>query len=345
MAGHSKATMAEIAAEAGVSVPTVSKVLNGRRDVAPATRERVEELLRRRSYLPRRSLPARTVGLIDVVFVDLGSPWAMQILAGVEEVAHRAGTGVVVSAVHGRSRTEPDRRWLENLAARRSDGILLVLSELSADQRARLAEHGIPVVVIDPAGQPDPSVPSVGATNWTGALTATEHLIGLGHRRIAVIGGPGDVLCSRARVDGYRAAMHAAGLDVPAGYERTGDFTSPTGYRETLALLDLPAPPTAVFACADEMARGAYEALHERGLRVPDDISVVGFDDLEQARWSIPPLTTVRQPLTEMAGMATRMLLSLIAGETLGSTRLELATPLVVRASTASPGNVATRTE
>ena len=327
--------MAEIAAEAGVSVPTVSKVLNGRRDVAPATRERVEELLRRRSYLPRRATPARAVGLIDVVFVDLGSPWAMQILTGVEEVAHRAGTGVVVSAVHGRSRNTPDRRWLENLAARRSDGVLLVLSELSADQRALLAGHGIPVVVVDPAGQPDPSVPSVGATNWTGALTATEHLIGLGHRRIAVIGGPGDVLCSRARLDGFRAAMHAAGLEIPAGYERTGDFTSPTGYRETLALLDLPSPPTAIFACADEMARGAYEALHERGLRVPADISIVGFDDLEQARWSIPPLTTVRQPLTEMAGLATRMLLSLIAGEPLDSTRLELATPLVVRASTA----------
>ncbi|MEV0133157.1 LacI family DNA-binding transcriptional regulator [Dactylosporangium sp. NPDC050688] len=335
MTRHSRATMAEIAAEAGVSVPTVSKVLNGRRDVAPATRERVEELLRRRSYLPRRAVPARTVGLIDVVFVDLGSPWAMQILAGVEEVAHHAGTGVVVSAVHGRSRTAPDRRWLENLAARRSDGVLLVLSELSADQRAMLAGHGIPVVVVDPAGQPDPSVPSVGATNWTGALTATEHLIGLGHRRIAVIGGPGDVLCSRARLDGFRAAMHAAGLEIPAGYERTGDFTSPTGYRETLALLDLPSPPTAIFACADEMARGAYEALHERGLRVPADISIVGFDDLEQARWSIPPLTTVRQPLTEMAGLATRMLLSLIAGEPLDSTRLELATPLVVRASTA----------
>ncbi len=345
MARHSRATMAEIAAEAGVSVPTVSKVLNGRHDVAPATRERVEDLLRRRSYLPRRSTPPRAVGLIDVVFVDLGSPWAMQILAGVEEVAHRAGTGVVVSAVHGRSRPAPDRRWLENLAARRSDGVLLVLSELSAEQRAQLAEHGIPVVVVDPAGQPDPSVPSVGATNWTGALTATEHLIGLGHRRIAVIGGPGDVLCSRARVDGYRAAMHSAGLGVPAGYERTGDFTSPTGYRETLALLDLPEPPTAVFACADEMARGAYEALYERGLRVPDDMSVVGFDDLEQARWSIPPLTTVRQPLTEMAGLATRMLLSLVAGETLDSTRLELATPLVVRASTAPPGNVSTRPE
>jgi LacI family transcriptional regulator len=337
MAQYGRATMSEIAAEAGVSVPTVSKVLNGRGDVAQATRERVEALLRLRSYQPRRAARPRGAGLIDVVFVDLGSPWAMRILAGVEEIAHRAGTGVVVSAVHGRVRTRPDRRWLENLAARRSDGVLLVLSELSAAQRAQLAALGIPVVIVDPAGQPDPSVPSVGATNWAGALKATEHLIELGHERIAVIGGPGDVLCARARVDGYRAAMRGAGLKVRAGYVRSGNFTSPSGYGETLALLDLPSPPTAIFACADEMARGAYEALHERGLRVPGDLSVVGFDDLDHARWAIPPLTTVRQPLTEMAGMATRMLLSLIDGEDLDTTRVELATPLIVRSSTAAP--------
>jgi LacI family transcriptional regulator len=331
--------MSEIAAAAGVSIPTVSKVVNGRRDVAPATRERVEDLLRQHSYQPRRAAPASRVGLIDLVFVDLGSRWAMQILAGVEEVTHRAGTGVVVSAVHGRARTRPDRRWLENLAARRSDGVLLILSELTPAQRNQLAELGIPVVIVDPAGQPDPGVPSVGATNWAGGLAATEHLLGLGHERIAVIGGPTDVLCSRARVDGYRAAMRAASLKIRPGYLRTGDFTSPTGYHETQALLDLPTPPTAIFACADEMARGAYEALYERGLRVPDDLSIVGFDDLEEARWAIPPLTTVRQPLTEMAGVATRMLLSLINGEDLDSTRMELATPLVVRASTSAPAN------
>jgi LacI family transcriptional regulator len=145
------------------------------------------------------------------------------------------------------------------------------------------------------------------------------------------------VLCSRARADGYRTAMSAAGLRVRPGYVRAGDFLSPTGYRETVALLDLPQPPTAIFACSDEMALGAYEALYERGLRTPDDISVVGFDDLDAARWAVPPLTTVRQPLTEMAGMATRMLLTLIDGGALDSPRVELATPLVVRASTAEP--------
>jgi LacI family transcriptional regulator len=329
--------MSEIAAAAGVSVPTVSKVVNGRADVAAGTREKIEELLRQRSYQPRRARTQQRVGLIDLVFVNLGSPWAMEILAGAEEAAHRCGTGVVVSAVHGRHRTRPDRGWLENLAARRSDGVLLILSQLSAEQQALLDDLGIPVVVVDPAGQPPPGMPSVGAANWAGGLAATEHLIGLGHKRIAVIGGPADVLCARARTDGYRAAMGAAGLKILPGYVRTGDFMSPTGYRETRALLDLPEPPTALFVCSDQMALGAYEALYERGLRAPDDISVVGFDDLDEARWAVPPLTTVRQPLQEMAAMATRMLLSLINGEELETPRVELATPLVVRSSTAPP--------
>jgi LacI family transcriptional regulator len=131
--------------------------------------------------------------------------------------------------------------------------------------------------------------------------------------------------------------MGAAGLSIPPGYVRYGDFLSATGYRETMALLELPTPPTAIFVCADQMALGAYEALYEKGMRVPDDVSIVGFDDLDEARWAIPPLTTVRQPLTEMAGMATRMLLTLVSGEELETTRVELATPLVVRASTAPP--------
>ncbi|MER6595157.1 LacI family DNA-binding transcriptional regulator [Micromonospora purpureochromogenes] len=334
---ETRATLSEIAAAAGVSVPTVSKVLNGRPDVAPTTRQKVQDLLDRRGYTARRATSSGGAGLIDLVFRDLGSPWAMQILDGVEELAYRAGMGVVVSAVHGRHRTRPDRRWIEQLSARRCDGVLLVLSDLSPSQQSQLDELGIPVVIIDPAGQPGAGIPSVGATNWAGGVAATEHLLALGHDRIAVIGGQPTVPCSRARVDGYRAAMNAAGRKIPAGYVRHGDFNAPSGYREMNALLDLSRPPTAVFACADQMALGAYEALYERGARVPDDVSIVGFDDLDAARWSAPPLTTVRQPLAEMAGMATRMLLALVAGEELDSHRIELATPLIVRQSTRRP--------
>ncbi|WP_017583798.1 LacI family DNA-binding transcriptional regulator [Nocardiopsis valliformis] len=330
-------TLAEIAGDAGVSVSTVSKVINGHLDVAADTRRQVERLLEQHRYQPRRHRERRPVGLIDLVFLDLGSPWAMEILTGVEEVTHDAGFGIVVSAVHDRKRSRPGRKWLDNLQARHSDGVVLVLSELSSQQQAQLDALGIPVVTVDPVGDPAREVPAVGAANWDGGLTATEHLIGLGHRRIAMLAGPSDVMCSRARVDGYRSAMRDAGLAVPDGYVTHGDFMAGTGKDLTEALLDLPEPPTAIFAGSDQMARGAYEVLYKRGLSVPDDVSVVGFDDLPEARWATPPLTTVRQPLRDMAQMATRMLFDLINGNEPETTRVELATRLIQRDSTAPP--------
>ncbi|GAA3764917.1 LacI family DNA-binding transcriptional regulator [Salinactinospora qingdaonensis] len=330
-------TLAQIAEEAGVSVPTVSKVLNGHLDVAVDTRRQVERLLEHHRYTPRKSRAQRKVGLIDLVFVDLGSPWAMEILAGVEESAHEAGFGTVVSAVHDRRGNRSTRKWLDNVRARDSDGVVLVLSGLSPTQQAQLDLLRIPVILIDPVGVPQGDVPAVGATNWSGGLNATEHLIEKGHRRIATISGPKHLLCSRARVDGYRSAMSSAGLEVPHDYVRYGDFLSPSGYTQAQALLDLPEPPTAIFAGSDLMALGVYEALFERGLRVPEDISVVGFDDLPETQWARPPLTTVRQPLEEMAQIASRMLFRLIRGEELESTRMELATSFVERSSTAAP--------
>jgi LacI family transcriptional regulator len=330
-------TLAEIAGEAGVSVSTVSKVINGHLDVAADTRRQVERLLEQHRYQPRRHRARRPVGLIDLVFQDLGSPWAMEILTGVEEVTHDAGFGIVVSAVHDRRRSRTGRKWLDNLQARRSDGVVLVLSELSSQQQAQLDALGVPVVTVDPVGDPAREVPAVGAANWDGGLTATEHLIGLGHRRIAMLAGPADVMCSRARVDGYRSAMRDADLPVLDGYVSHGDFMAGSGKDLTEALLDLPEPPTAIFAGSDQMARGAYEVLYKRGLSVPDDVSVVGFDDLPEAEWATPPLTTVRQPLRDMAQMATRMLFDLISGNQPETTRVELATRLILRDSTAPP--------
>ncbi|MEY9212288.1 substrate-binding domain-containing protein [Thermobifida halotolerans] len=330
-------TLAEVARQAGVSVSTVSKVVNGHLDVAAETRQQVEQLLQQHRYRPRRSPGRQPVGLIDLVFQDLDNSWAMQILGGVEQAAHEQGVGVVVSAVHDRDRSRPGRRWLDNLRARSSDGVVLVLSELSPEVRSQLDALGVPVVVVDPVGDLAHDVPAVGTTNWAGGLAATQHLVALGHTRIATISGPTRVLCSRARVDGYRSALDAAGLTVPEDYVGHGDFTIPGGHAETHRLLDLPEPPTAIFAGSDMMARGAYEALFERGLRVPHDVSVVGFDDLPEAAWAAPPLTTVRQPLSEMGQMATRTLLNMVAGGDPGSRRVELATELVERASTAPP--------
>ncbi|MFJ8937820.1 LacI family DNA-binding transcriptional regulator [Streptomyces sp. NPDC102365] len=329
------ATLAEIAREAGVSAPTVSKVLNGRADVAPSTRTRVEDLLRQHGYRRRRAEASRSP-LIDLVFHELESAWAMEVIRGVENVARDEGLSVVLSESAGR--LTPGRTWADQVAARRPHGVVLVLSGLDESQRALLTSRSIPFVVVDPAGDPGDDAPSVGATNWQGGLAATRHLADLGHRRIGVISGPSRMMCSRARLDGYRAALDTAGLPVDPALVRSGDFHHDSGYRAGLELLRLPDRPTAVFAGNDLQALGLYEAARELGLRVPEDLSIVGFDDLPVARWVGPPLTTVRQPLTEMAEAAARLVLDLGRSERPSTaTRVELATSLVVRSSTAPP--------
>jgi LacI family transcriptional regulator, galactose operon repressor len=332
----SRITISTIAREAGVSVPTVSRVLNGRSDVSPQTRARVEELLHRYGYQRRAAGRPRegTAGLVDLVFNDLDSPWAVEIIRGVEDVTHAAMVGTVVSAVH--QRPEPARTWLRSLQARATDGVILVASDVQSPVHDGLRRLGIPTVVIDPAGVPTHDVPTVGAANWTGGVAATEHLLGLGHHRIGFIAGPRRLLCSRTRLDGHLAALEAAGVDAADELVHQGDFYHESGYECAGRLLELADPPTAIFASSDQMAFGAYEAVRRRGLRVPNDVSIVGFDDLPEARWSSPPLTTVRQPLSEMGALAARTVLRLAQGERIESMRLELATELVVRDSTAA---------
>jgi DNA-binding LacI/PurR family transcriptional regulator len=322
-----RVTIADIADVAGVSVPTVSKVVNGRADVAPETRERVERALAEQGYRRRAPVRDARAELLDVVFNELESPWAMEIVKGVEEVAREHGLGVVLSAQEGPGAI--GRSWVDAVAARRSAGLILIVSELLPEQIARLNARGIPFVVVDPAGEPAADVPSVGATNWNGGLTATRHLLELGHRRIGMIGGPPTVLCSRARVDGYRAALETAGLPVDPDLIRWGTFHVEDGYERGCELLKLDDPPTAIFAGNDLQAFGVFEAARVLGVEVPTRLSVIGFDDLPMARWVGPPLTTIRQPLTEMAATAARLVLG--HGE---AQRVELATTLVVRQST-----------
>lgn len=327
-------TLSEVARAAGVSAPTVSKVLNGRADVAPATRAKVEEILRRTGYQRRRSTvpPSR---LLDLVFHELDSAWAVEVIRGVENVAREEGLSIVLSESAGR--LTPGQTWVDGVLARRPAGVVLVLSDLDAAQRDQLTSRDIPFVVLDPAGDPADGVPAVGTSNWQGGLAATRHLLDLGHRRIAMISGPSRMMCSRARVDGYRTALETARLPFDPALILEGNFHNEAGYAAARALLAGPDRPTAIFAGNDLQALGVYEAAREAGLRVPEDLSVVGFDDLPLARWVGPPLTTVRQPLVEMAETAARLAVELGRGERPAATRVDLATSLVVRASTAPP--------
>lgn len=333
----SRVTIADIAEHAGVSVPTVSKVLNGRSDVAEATRVRVQQVMAERGYKRRQPAARGRVGLVDVVLDNLDSPWSVEVLRGAEAEARRSGCQIVLSSTGGDRAGE--RRWLDRLAARRSDGLVLVVDEPAPETAEALAALGTPIVLLDPVGGSDPSFATVGATNWAGALSAVEHLVGLGHRRIGVISGHPRLACSQERVEGYRAALGRAGVEIDPDLVHHGDFLVGGGRRGAAAMLALPDPPTAIFAGSDMQAIGVYQEAAERGLRVPHDLSVIGFDDIALCEFLAPQLTTVRQPLARMAAEAVRLVLA--AGEAdpgAPAPRMELATHLVVRDSTAPAG-------
>jgi DNA-binding LacI/PurR family transcriptional regulator len=326
-----RSTLVGIAAEAGVSVSAVSKVLNGRTDVAAGTRARITRLLHQHGYQV-----ASRLGLVvvDLLIGSLHSPWAEELIRGAVEAAVEAGASVIVTTADS-----PDEftRWLDRAAARGTGGALCVLHLPRSHELQRLAAARIPLVVIDPPEEPGEGIRSVGTTNWQGGVTATRHLIELGHRRIGSIGGPGELWSSRARLAGYRAALLAAGLAVDEALICRDRFTVPGGKRQARQLLSLPEPPTAIVAGNDSQAFGVLQALGERGLRAPDDMSVVGFDDVPVATWATPALTTVRQPLAAMAATAFRMLRPHATTGAAEPHHIELATTLVIRDSTGPP--------
>ncbi|WP_034385829.1 LacI family DNA-binding transcriptional regulator [Herbidospora cretacea] len=327
-------TLAHIARLAGVSAPTVSKVINGHPGVASSTRRRIEDLVREHGWR-RRPDTGESSAVVEVVFESLDSLWALELIRGMDEVTQ--AYGMVLGLTDMRGRRSPHAGWIDQVLARRPLGVIAVSADITERHHDRLASRNIPLIALDPRGEPEHGVPSVGATNWNGGLSATRHLLELGHRRIAMVNGPDTLMCCRARLDGYRAALDAAGVPADPDLVRTAPLYVEGGRMQGTALLELPEPPTAVFAANDLQALGVYQAAHRAGLRVPEDLSVVGFDDLPLAQWADPPMTTVRQPLQKMGAAAARMVLTLASGAALGEDRVELATRLEVRASTASP--------
>ncbi len=336
------ATLASVAASAGVSIATASKVLNGRGDVSPRTRARVQDQLQRHNYVARRTRgPARPPGAVDrasiqVIFQGDLNAYGVEILQGVLAAGAEAGVVVVVSQ-HQHEEAGLTASWAQELAAAGRRAVITVVEDLTPEVIAALASAGVPLVVIDALNMPDTRLTSVGSTNFAGGVAATRHLLDLGHRRIAYLGGPASAACNLARLHGYRAAMEAAGVPVPDGFIRYGHFRYADGTADGAAVLGLPEPPTAVFAGCDETAAGVIEAARALGLKVPRDLSVVGFDDTQLASLSSPRLTTIRQPLRGMGRVAVGNALRLAAGETLDANHVELATTLIVRESTAAP--------
>lgn len=335
-----KTTLAAVALRAGVSAPTVSKVVNGRADVSADTRARVLAALEALGYqspLQRRAAaPGQTV--VEVVFDALTSAYAVEILNGVLEYAGGTDVEVMLSVTSkaGGAPMSPERRAQRMVDAGRN-GMIVVTSAFSAAQLHAFRRRQIPVAVIDPLNPPPADVVSVGATNWAGGKSATEHLLQLGHSRIAFLGGPETAECNQARLHGYMAALMAKDLTVKPAYIISGSFRPEHGVRGLKELLRLPEPPTAIFAASDSIALGVLSEARKNGLRVPEDLSIVGFDGTYQAEESIPPLTSVAQPLQEMGRAALRAVLRQLHGEALDSQRVELATHLVIRGSSSEP--------
>lgn len=322
--------LAVVAAEAGVSAPTVSKVLHGRPDVAAATRERVAEALARHGHELRRA--RKRTGLIDVRVIDLDGTWSEAVVGGAAEAARHLGYDIVLAVD-----PDPDdcARWVARALRRGTDGLVSVVTVPAAEAARAARNAGIPLVVVDPRTRPPEGMLSVGVSNFAGALEATEHLLALGHRRIATITGALDQDNAMARLAGYRTALDRAGIGVDDDLVCTGNYGVDAGNEAAARLVGLPDPPTAIVAASDDTAVGALHALRAAGKRVPADISLVGFDDLPISRWIDPPLTTVRQPLAELGGSAVEMVHKALGGKE--PVRVDLATRLVVRESAASP--------
>ncbi|MDQ0614945.1 LacI family transcriptional regulator [Microbacterium sp. W4I4] len=331
---NDRSTLADIAAAADVSVATVSRVLNGRKGISSVKRDAIERLLDERGY-ERRHRTRRETGVIDFVIRGLETQWAMKLLRGAQLEATRAGVDLVVTTTSQRPPGAPD--WVSHMTKRGTDGVVLVVSTLPQEAKELFAKLDVPVVMIDPLGVDTDSFPNVSATDWEAGRDATEHLLSLGHRRIGFITGPIDQTCHQDRLDGYYSALGRAGVSSDPSLVREGDSLVAGGALRGGELLDLAERPTAIISSSDEQAYGVYQAARARGLAIPDDLSVVGFDDVELCQWVTPQLTTMRQPLEGMATEATRMAIAMSRDQGVANSRVQLASDLVIRESTAPP--------
>jgi LacI family transcriptional regulator len=337
-------TIREIADLAGVSIATVSRVLNGRDDVSNETRDLVRKVVQEHGYTVSRSargLSAGRTGLVGVLVPLVYPVYFSAILSGTAEALYEQDIRLLLSPTDH----EHDREvsLLDRLVHGETDGALVVLPKESSAELERLLDEGYRFVVVDPRLPLDDRIPSVSAAHTSGADQAMRHLLGLGHRRIAAITGPRGWVATEDRRRGYHAALAAAGIMPDPSLEPDADFEISGGRDAARRLLDLADPPTAIFAFNDNLAIGALQAARSRGLSVPEDVSVVGFDDVEHATIVTPTLTTVRQPLAEMGRTAVSLLMRLLEGQAFETLHVELGTRLVVRESTGPPRSLAPR--
>jgi LacI family transcriptional regulator len=334
------ATIKDVALKAEVSVTTVSHVVNDTRHVSAKVRERVELAIRELGYVPNamaRSLKSNTTSTMGMLIPNSSNPYFAEIVRIVEDRCFGAGYTLVLCNTDD----EPHRQsvYLQVLAERRIDGLIVVSTGEGDDDALtkQLAGLRVPTVLVD-REVANPACDLVETAHMQGGLLAVRHLLSLGHKRIACIGGPAGVIPSEQRIEGWRMALAEAGATPDIAKDALlwrGGFTSQGGYEAMHAILRTEQKPSAVFVCNDLMAIGALRAAHESGVRVPDELSIVGFDDIELSAYTSPALTTVAQPKERIGALAVDMLLERVGGKRRDARKVVLQPELCVRASTA----------
>jgi LacI family transcriptional regulator len=334
MAG-SNVTIADVAEIAQVSKMSVSRVMNGQPGVSEKTRQRILEVIEQTGYVPNSGPNLRPVGskLIALLVPDITTTYMGEILRGVSGAAERLNYGLMLYTQGAVSNLQRTSYYLSLLGSSLVDGVLLVVPHDYEVIVNDLKQHDLPYVIIDHHSNRGDE-PSVIATNRKGVLDAMRHLLALGHRRIGFITGRMDIACSHDRLQGYRDGLAEIRLPFDPDLIREGDFLQASGFQNTQSFLQLEQPPTAIIASNDIMALGAMDAAKDAGLAIGHDLSIVGFDDIDMASQTYPPLTTIRQPLAAMGETALDILVTLLHERTVLTPRRELPTELIIRGST-----------
>jgi DNA-binding LacI/PurR family transcriptional regulator len=325
--------MADVAQLAGVSHQTVSRVINDSVHVREETRERVLAAMRELDYRPNtvaRALVTGRSATLGVVSFDTTLYGPASTLFGIEQAAHGAGYFIMIVSLKALDRPSV-KSAVERLRDQGVDGILVITPQETAAAALVDLPAGVPLVAVE-AG-PAESVPVVAVDQFAGAASATQHLLDLGHRTVWHIAGPPDFLEAQQRIAGWRQTLAAAGIEPPEPL--VGDWSPRSGY-EVGSRFAADPEVRAVFVANDQMALGFLRALHERGRSIPGDVSVIGFDDIPEAQYFIPPLTTVRQDFSEMGASALRLLLEMMESGEQPASGLTVTPELIVRASSAA---------
>ncbi|MEQ7918685.1 LacI family DNA-binding transcriptional regulator [Xanthomonas sp. WHRI 1810A] len=326
----------EVARLAGVSVATVSRTLRSPEQVLPETRDKVNAAVEQARYRPNLmaiQFRSRKTGNLVILVPDISNTFFARVIRGAQEAAQAAGYRLLLCDTLGRDAIE--RQFAELVYAHQADGVIQLRARDPFDSSA--PNQSAPPMVNACEVVKDAAFPTITLDNHAAAKAMTEHLIELGHRRIALIKGPISSPLTQDRVAGYQAALQQAGIAPDPTLICRGDFTLNAGFEGAALMLALPTRPTALFCENDEMAIGALKRIKQAGLRVPEDISVVGFDDIPMAAYSDPPLTTVSQPAEAFGEQAVHLLIALIEGRDIGERRVVLPFTLAVRSSSAAP--------